>query len=398
MTVAPPPPTSRRILLVDDDPNFFAELRHLLHDETDRWELTYAMSSADARSQLEISSFEVLLADVRTMGRDATSLLELARTHAPGMARLVLASPGHAASVMAAPLAHQVLAKPCEPEIFRQAVARAFRVQELLTDQRVRSLVSGLGALPAQPKVFAELSRVLADPNVRPAVVAATVEADVAISAKVLQLVNSSFFGLGRHLTDLGQAVAYLGLSVLQVIVLSAEVSKMASAAPSIPGFNTETLHAHGEATGIIARGLATGDDSADAFAAGLLQDIGQLVLSYVCPREFAQAVATAQGDGVPLQEAERAQWGFSHAEVGAFLLGLWGLPTSVVEAVAHHHDAPSLEHTRCETADAVYLARARIQAESDLSGDPFDGTPVCDPLWLARIGFPGPIVPTPTQ
>jgi putative nucleotidyltransferase with HDIG domain len=180
----------------------------------------------------------------------------------------------------------------------------------------------------------------------------------VAMSAKVLQLVNSAFFGLGRRIGDVDEAVRYIGLGVLQA--LAASVGAFQSFAPVRPidGFDIEALQNHSVVCARIAGQLL--EDKADAetaFTAGLLHDVGLLVLAAQSPLELEHALRAARDTGRTLHAVETERHGSSHAELGAYVLGLWGLPHAVVEAVAHHHAPARVEPSGLDPVVAVHVA-----------------------------------------
>jgi HD-like signal output (HDOD) protein len=198
----------------------------------------------------------------------------------------------------------------------------------------------------------------LADPTSDSHRIARLVERDTAMSAKVLQLVNSAFFGVARNISDINTAITYLGKSILENLVLSVEIFRVFRPAKAIPGFSLEELHVHAQLTAKRAGHVA--DDKTIrglAMVAGLLHDVSKLVLAEATPDHFARAIEGAKRENRPLFEIEEELTGVSHAEVGAYLLSMWGIPYLIDEAVAHHHH---LERVACDKLDlpaTVYFA-----------------------------------------
>jgi HD-like signal output (HDOD) protein len=208
--------------------------------------------------------------------------------------------------------------------VLREALDRTLRLRELLADERLRGLAGSVDGLPSLPRIYGDLTAALESPSCRTEEIAAVVCRDPALAAKILQLVNSSFFGLPRQVTSLPEAVTYLGVMTLRSLVLSTEAMSLFRPAARAAGLDVDALSVRAVATATEAARLAAPEDRSDAFTAGLLSDVGLLLLAAKAPE---------------LLQRDEATLGFTHGGAGAYLLGLWGLPPRVVEAVAFHHD-----------------------------------------------------------
>ena len=260
-------------------------------------------------------------------GMEGVNLLARLRDEYPEIARIVVAPPpAIAVGFRIADLAHQVLPAGSSPETLREALDRTLRLRELLADGRLRALAGEVDGLPSLPRIYGELTAALESPNCGATEIAAVVCRDPALAAKVLQLVNSSFFGLPREVTALPQAVAYLGVATLRSLVLSTEAMSLFRPAARAAGLDVDALSDRAVATATEAARLAAPEYRSDAFTAGLLSDIGLVLLAAKAP---------------DLLHRDEADLGFTHGGAGAYLLGLWGLPPGVVEAVAFHHEPP---------------------------------------------------------
>lgn len=289
---------------------------------------------------------------------DGASLLKQVQQQYPSMARIILSGYSELeAALRAVPVAHQFLTKPCTGEALTAVIERTCGLQTLLGDQTVQRVVSGMGTLPSQPRMYQELTRKLAEPDTSIRAVAAIVEQDIAMSAKILQLVNSSFFAIPRRLASIEAAVGYLGTKMLKQLVLSLEAFR-AWDAIRIPGFDLEHLMQHGFlAANLASRMLSVKNDAEDAFLAAMLHDVGRLVLASAYPEQLAALLTVSEAEGRPLEQVEMEMLGVSHGHIGAYLLGLWGLPYPIVEAVAHHDAPTSVPHESFGILAAVYVA-----------------------------------------
>jgi HD-like signal output (HDOD) protein len=249
-----------------------------------------------------------------------------------------------------------------------------------------------MASLPSIPRRYAALSAALDRLDAPIREVASVVEKDVAMAAKVLQLVNSSFFGLPHRVANIENAVSYLGTNTLRNLLLSVEVFETLSGSGVERVRFSESLARHSRLAAGIARGLLPDRRQAeDAFTAALLHDIGSLVLLSHLPEAYSRISREASMTGCPLLDAELHVLGTTHAEIGAYLLGIWGLPCPIVEAVAHHHAPGRVEHERFDGLSAVYVANALAHHVADVGAAPA-AEPVAglDLAYLRRLGVDG--------
>jgi HD-like signal output (HDOD) protein/ActR/RegA family two-component response regulator len=344
-----------RILIVDDEPRNLVALQLMLASKRSEWDIRVAAGGEAALVALDGATFDAVVCDLLMPRMDGTAVLEAVRRQQPGAIRIILSDAADiAASARAMHIAHQFLAKPCTSGVLTEALSRAFRVQRQLGAADLHELVCGVTALPSPPRVFQTLTAAMANAEVDMAVVVQTVSQEVGLSAKVLQLVNSSCFGLGRQLVDLREAVTYLGLRTLKQLVLGAEVFGGAETARLATECNLLEEQEHAVTIARIAAEIVTPEAQFTdaAFTAALLHDVGELVLAGHLPdayRRTKAAVRTRRSGGTATPGDIRLL--DLHARVGGYLAGVWGLPDVVVDAILHHH-----QPARC-TAEGLHLA-----------------------------------------
>jgi HD-like signal output (HDOD) protein/ActR/RegA family two-component response regulator len=353
----------KRILFVDDEQRVLEGLEDLLLNKSRKWEMSFVLDGPAALREIQKRDFDVVVTDMRMPVMDGATLLRELQHRHPGVVRIVLS--GHAeleAAMRAVPVAHQFVAKPCRADELENIIERACDLNSLINDGRVRDVVGRLQRLPSSPRVYGALTRMLADERTGARDVARVLSRDIAMSAKILQLVNSSFLGVGRRVTNVENAVTYLGMQMVKNLVLSVEVFDVARQ-PSLRGFAIDALQRDALLVAGCARALCGKDRrmGEDAFMAGLLHDIGKLVLALELPHAFGDALRRSREERIPLVEAEFDEYGLTHAEVGAYLLGLWGLPYPIVEAVAHHHQPRAVAQRGFDALAAVYIAAELI-------------------------------------
>jgi putative nucleotidyltransferase with HDIG domain len=380
----------KRILFVDDEASVLDALRDLLRRQRCEWDMVFALGADAALLELDAQPFDVVISDMRMPGTDGATLLAVVQERHPQTVRLVLSGQtDQEAALRAVSVAHQFLAKPCDREQLRRAIDRACLSQVLLGDAVVRRAAGGARALPSAPTLYTKLVVASADPEVSMHDIGALVETDIAMSAKVLQLVNSSFFGLGRRIASAREAVVYLGIAPLRAIVLSAGAFRAFTPSRPIDGFSVDALELHSACVARLAGQLLPGKREAEeAFTAGMLHDVGKLILAAHHPDELAALLAAARDSARPLHAIEQERDGVTHAEIGAYLLTLWGLPRQIIEAVAHHHAPTRLETTELDPVAAVHIANLLIAEQQNRSGNRTSET--LDEDYIAALGVAG--------
>ena len=375
------PPGKRRILFVDDDSAILSGLQNLLFRDRKRWDMVFALGGAKALEELRARPFDVVVSDMRMPGIDGAALLGIVKQEFPGTVRIILS--GHAereSIVRALPAMHQFLSKPCDPDRLRAAIDRCLDLVGK-PSKDVRALIGRLDKLPSPPATYIELSHLAGDPNATIDSVAKVVMRDPAVAAKVLQLANSAAFGASRKVTELGQAVSYLGTELLKCLALTSTVFAPTTRAAAA-GFSLEEMQARALRTASFARRIVRERKDADAaFAATLLHDIGEAMLATGLPDAYANLLRDAHEAGEPVMVAERRELGATHADIGGWLLAMWGLPQNLVDVVAHHHDPRAAPAAVQEIAAIVHVADALIDANAP-------GVSCIDQPFLASLGL----------
>jgi len=334
---------NKRILFVDDESKILEGIGRMLRGMRFDCDLSFATSGREALEILSREPYDIVVSDMRMPGMNGLELLNEVKSRYPNAIRIMLS--GYAAPQLimgSVGLVHQYLSKPCEAETLRSTVKRALELQRLMANEAIQRLVSRLSALPSLPSLYSDIVRELqsADPSIRR--VGEIMAKDPGMTAKILQLVNSAFFGIRRAVSDPRDAAAYLGLETIQSLVLSLHAFRQFEVCRT-SGFSIDRIWNHSMATGLLSKRIMERENqgkglASEAFTAGLLHDLGKLVLATNLPQEYGRVLARAAGGAASLPEAELEAFGSTHAEIGAYLLGLWGLPNPIIEAVAWHH------------------------------------------------------------
>jgi putative nucleotidyltransferase with HDIG domain len=350
----------KRILFVDDERRILDGLQRTLRPYRKQWEMTFAISGSEALAILAAGNYDVIVTDMRMPQMDGAQLLEIVRHLYPGMIRIILS--GHSdveAAVRAVPVAHQFLSKPCDHAKLQAAIDPSNEYDSIVSDDATRRVIAAIGELPTMPATYATLMAALDDPEVSLDRISGIVERDMAVVAKVLQLVNSAFFGITSQVATVSAAVGFLGFDLLKHLVITVELFRTFAPVSHVAGFSTEEIQRHSCCVGSIASRLPIPRKKADSTSvAALLHDIGKLVLAVRLPGQFERALQASLAQNRPLYLLEEEMTGTTHAEIGAYLLGLWGIPPSVVDAVSrHHHPIRSAEDEEMDISLALHVA-----------------------------------------
>jgi len=379
-----------RILFVDDDPAVLQGLGRMVRSLRTDWRLAFATGGRQALEILAGEPFDVIVADMRMPGMDGAELLtEVMRRH-PHMIRIVLSGQAEQATILRSiGSVHQYLWKPCDPETLKQTLLRACALRDVLADDTLQRLLSRLDALPSPPALYLAVLEECRSPRASVVRVAETVAQDVAMSAKILQLVNSAFFGRRRRVTSPLQAVQLLGLNTVKALLLSAHVFSEFRGPAHAAEF-VDRLHEHSLAASACARVIAAAERCReevvdDAAVGALLHDAGELVLAANLPDQYERALRMALEEGMAMRDAEVKVFGATHAAVGAYLLGLWALPDAVVEAVAFHDSPASCLNDRFSPLTIAHVADAL--AQELMHGDASGTVGGVDGEYLERLG-----------
>ncbi len=380
---------AKRILFVDDEPMVLTGLKRSLRPMRAEWEMVFAEGGAVALAALAGQDFDIIVTDMRMPGMDGAQLLEEVQKRSPQTLRMVLSGQSDRETILrSVNPAHQFISKPCEGEELKSRLVRAFALKELLQNPALREIVTKLDYLPSLPPAFVQLNEELRRPEPSLQKIDELIGADMAMTAKILKLVNSAFFCLPCEISSASHAVQLLGLDTLRTLVLTAHVfeqfqSRLLSA-DDMRQISDHSLAVSNSARKIARLEKAEKHLQEESFTAGLLHDAGKLILASTLKEQYGKVLEHMAKADVGLYAAERELLGCSHAQVAAYLFGLWGLPSTIVEAVAWHHDPSGSLSVKFSPLAAVHVASAYHDEKS--SSRLRDRTPI-DAAFLAAIG-----------
>jgi HD-like signal output (HDOD) protein/CheY-like chemotaxis protein len=379
----------RRILFVDDEVRVLEGIQRMLRPMRNEWEVLIAEGGAKALEVLSRETVDVVVSDMRMPGMDGAELLQQVMSRHPNVVRIILSGQADRDSILRSLSAtHQYLAKPCDPDRLRAAVAKACALRDLLHDEKLQRLVACLGTVPSLPGLYQQIQAELRKEEPSARRVGEIVAQDMGMSVKLLQLVNSARFGMNREVNSAIEAVGLIGIGTVKSLVLGAQLFTELNAAGDA-GLKLDWLWKRATMvatlSGAIAKALKFPMPTADmAFTAGLLHDCGMLLLAVNRGSDYLAVTTEAEAAG--LCNAERARFSADHAAVGAYLMGLWALPEPIVEAVAFHHRPSDGSITVASPLVAVHLAAALVDEHAP--PPPMGSSVILDTALMDRLAL----------
>ena len=385
------PAPAKRVLFVDDESALLDLYRIAFEKEDKEWDVEFVGDAPGALELMEAEPFDVVVTDMRMPAMSGAELVvEVMKRH-PKTSRLILS--GYADQEQVARCigaTHQFIAKPVGLKALRSTIWRVCTLDTWLGDEKLRTLVSQLRNVPSLPSLYFRINEALASPDTSIEEIAAIVQQDPGMTAKLLQLVNSAFFGIARRITSPVEAVQFLGVGRLRSLVLSLHVFSCFDES-KLNGFSIEKVWSHSISSGMVAQRIARLEKvdrgtTDEIFVAAMLHDIGKVMLASSLPDLYQEAMAIARDRKILPVDAEREVFGVSHCEIGAYLLGLWGLPVTIVEAIALHHEPAKSGVRAFSPLSVVHAANALEKEINDPSGEA--GVAEIDLGYLNEVGM----------
>lgn len=382
-----------RILFVDDEPKILDGLRRMLRSMRKEWDMSFANGGPAALEVLAGNPHDVIVSDIRMPQMTGVELLEEVRKRYPHMIRIALSGQASRETVLrSVGPTHQYLPKPCDADTLKATIGRLGLLRDLLSVPQLRGVISSMESLPSLPNLYATLTSQLDLPEPSIKAVAQTVSQDLGMSSKLLQLVSTGFFGPPRRVANPTEAASMLGLDILRPLVLTWGVFSQFDQ-NKIDHFSLDAVYLHGVEVAMASKRIAEMENADETtqqsvFLAGLLHDVGKVVFADQLSEEYQQILREniATHDFL---EVERQVIGATHAQVGAYLLGIWGLPDAIINAVAYHHSPmDSSAQDGFNTLTAVHVANAIISTESPRL--PVVMPESVDEVYLAKSGWSG--------
>jgi HD-like signal output (HDOD) protein/CheY-like chemotaxis protein len=323
----------------------------------------FAESGLNALEIISIQQIDVIVTDMRMPGMKGDELLRKIQVSNPGTLRIILSGYNDEILIVKSlSSAHQYLTKPCEHEKLKATIDSAFALKNQIENQTFLKFVNGLDELPVLPQIYIEIDKELSKSDISFKKIADIITDDPVLSAKILQVVNSGFFGLAIKINNLFEALNYLGTNLVKAIILYVETfsGKNYSSASlnEIKKIGQHSIYT-AEIGRLIAKHQGKNKQDTDMiFISCILHDIGRLLMLKIDNYSYS-AKYTADTKNISIVESELEQFGFSHNIAGAYLLGIWGLSKDIIEAVGYHIEPSKINCKENTIAGTVHLANS---------------------------------------
>ncbi|WP_430474056.1 HDOD domain-containing protein [Thalassospira lucentensis] len=379
------------ILFVDDDANILSGLRRRLRSARPEWNLYFAASGKDALKLAENQDFDVIVSDIQMPEMDGITLLEnLLKTHSDAVRIILTGHTDSASYLRTIGPAHQFLSKPCDNATLIGSIENALGLRQLLKSPELRTLVADAKSLTSPPDTYMRLETAFADPNYSLQSITEIVESDIALTTEILKLTNSSYFAVTQNVSSVSHAVRMLGMETLKALALFIGLYRGFDGPPS-QAENLKRLCHRSQQIGVTAALIAEYEKLPREIchavpSIGMLSHIGTLILYANRPDEMDAVTKRVEDEDISIHQAETEQFGAGHAEIGAYLLGLWGFAAPIIQAVAYHHRPMDLPHQEMNALTAIYVAQHLTRELADRDAG-LDVQSAIDMDYLTKIG-----------
>ncbi len=354
----------KHVLFASADQGFLSQLGHSIKHLALEWDLSTATSQAEVLELAGQGAIDAIICDGQIGEISGAELLNELIKVQPKTVRFMRCAPTERDLIKKCTgQAPRIISPDFDAATLESNVKTAFRLEGMLAHEPIKRLVSQMHKLPSLPELYSQISAELNSPSCSMEFVAKLIAKDPVMTAKILQVVNSAFFALSRQITSPVEAVMFLGGERTKSLVLVAHVFTQFEKS-KCPGFSLDQLWQHSMATGTQARVIAHGETKntkmADmAFTAGLLHDVGKLLLAGNVPEQYGRVVSVIADKNCTVREAEQEIFATTHCQLGAALLAIWGLPLPLIDAVAYHHEPGNSEDQKFTVLTAVHASNA---------------------------------------
>jgi HD-like signal output (HDOD) protein/CheY-like chemotaxis protein len=353
------------VMFVDDEPAVLEGIQNRFRKLRGQWDMSFVVGGAEAIAQLGRHPVDVVVTDMRMPGVDGAEVLRFLHANQPRTTRIVLSGYSEKENVVTTMnLAHQFLRKPCDAEELKRAIDRSMLLQKRLRQPELADTLGRIEHFPPLPQLYHQLLEVIGKETCTPEAIARIIGRDPALTARVLRVANSAYWGLSEPICSVPQAVMYLGFEAIRSLVINLELARTCS--PRLPRhFSLEKFQQHADQVSLVAAQIAPSSMRGSVMSGAILHDVGHLVLALLPASEQPNLTTEV----VP------------HAELAAHVLDCWGIPPALVSLVAFHHSPSAIDVAPGPTTYVHLADRIVYSAEAGIG-------PTEDKKELEQLGF----------
>ena len=381
----------KNILFVDDNENVISGIQRQLRPYRSQWQLFFAYSGAQALQIMAQQPIDLIVSDMMMPEMRGDELLEIVCERYPSTVRMILSGfADEEALKNGLEVAHQYLSKPCNPDILREAISQVFKIQACVNNPKIIAGVGDPNQLPRLPEIYQALNAAIANKNTNASDIADIFARDMVLSAKLLQLANSQYFGLNRIVSNLTDAINLIGLEKLKNLVLSVHLKASFHVDNPEIEYYLDYLWHDALRVAELARLVSLSENQLEdrpdqAYLGGLLHNIGLLIFMSRGGDKLNRFMYAIKNSDRPIAELETAIFGFTRSEGAAYILSLWKIPPRIIEAILLQNTPNDTDYDSINALTAVHVASCLLKP-SMMSGCDRLFNMTLDTTYLQRI------------
>lgn len=350
------------VLFVDDEINILNGLKRKLYSKMKDWDIAFMEGGQAAIDFIKTNHVDVLVTDMRMPGISGLELIRYVYEYFPDIVRIILS--GHAEKTIilqSIGLVHQYFSKPANTDDIVESIYQIIYVRDILKQPEILKVITQIRSIPCLPSIYHKIMDLLKNDDVSMKNLGDLIIQDIGLSAKILQLINSSFFSVGKKITDVHQALNLLGLETLRDLILTIQIFDQVDQ-KVFKHFHLRELWKHSVSTAHIAKWLAkelglSNEDSEAAFIAGLLHDSGKLILANEFPSLYEDILLCVKHEKISFDMAEQKVFNVNHSQIISYLTSIWGFSNEIVHALLFHHYPEATQSKKIFILTCLYLA-----------------------------------------
>ncbi len=350
------------VLFVDDDKNILEGLKRKLYSKRSEWELAFKEGGLNAIEYMKTHPVDIIITDMRMPGVSGLDLLNHVNKVYPETIRIILS--GHAEKTVVLQsigLAHQYFSKPANTDDIIEAIYQIISVRKALKQPEMLKTFTQMRSIPCLPTIYHKIMDMLQSDDISMKSIGDLIMLDIGLSAKILQLINSSFFSVGKKIIDIYQAINLLGLDTLRDLILTIQIFDQVDHSNFLH-FHLRELWKHSISTAKIAKWVAnelgfSKEDCQSAFISGLLHDSGKLILANEFPVQYNEIILELKKEKGNWEDIEKKVFHVSHSDVIAYLTSIWGFSNSIVHSLLFHNRPQESQSKKVTILTCLYIA-----------------------------------------